>query len=142
MTKLSIIEVLVSMLLTTFRLQVQILGAMRGNPARPYAIHRLRQLIQGLLASIDEFEIMLKMEIEQGAEFVLGESATLLSVISDMKSEGVDLPILDRLSKIVQRGHGGITERLTEIEEEEIGLLEKRFAKIKEDVTAVLHDLD
>lgn len=136
------IEVLFSIILASFELQISTLHIFGGHRMRPEIIHRIKQLVQGLFSFIENTERELNDEIEGGVEQVLGHSAKLINSLDDARKEIPELQDLKEICKMAKSKHHSFTSLLAKEEQRMTEEVTERFAVMKKRVRELLSSID
>ncbi len=136
------IESLFSILLASFETQINTLHVLSRHRTRSEIVHHTKILVQALVNSIETIEREFIDEIEEESEQVLGHSATLVSALARARIEMPEMPVLRKLCKVANTGHGSLTTSLAEEERRVTAEVAERFALMKERVKTLLSQLE
>ena len=136
------IETLVALLLASFDTQIQSIQFLGRHHMRSMLIHHTKTLIEALLRSIENIERQFVEEVENEAEQVLGQSATLAKAITEAKDEMPEVKMLQELAQIAKSGHRSLTSSLSEGEKEVTDELVGRFTKMKDKIKTLLSRIE
>ena len=136
------IETLVALLLASLDTQIQSIQFLGRHQMRSMLIHHTKTLIEALLRSIENIERQFVEEVENEAEQVLEQSATLAKAIAEAKDEMPELKMLQELAQIAKSSHRSLTSSLAEGEKEVTDELVGRFTNMKNNIKSLLVRVD
>lgn len=136
------VEALLSILLKSFEVQVNTLHVLGRHQVRSNIAHHTMKLVEAVLNHIEKVEREFISEIEKQAEQILGESATLVNVLDEVRKDIPGVPALKELCSMVQVGHGNLTASLSKQEHEVIEEVVDRLAVMRVGFSTLLTSLE
>ncbi len=138
MEQLRHIEMLVSILLASFELQIQSIRILHDHKMRAGLTQHSKQLVQVAAKAVEKIENQFIREIEKTAEQVLGQSASAIDALEKGKVYTTDAQTLRKISALVKEGHGELTTQLAEEEKKLVAEVRQRIAQLKKRINETL----
>lgn len=136
------IERLFAIPLASFEVQINTLNVLHEHRMRSEILQHTKRLVEALSKSIESIELEFINGIEGETEQMLGQSATLVKVVSEAKEEMPDMEFLDKICTVAKTSHGSLTASLSKEEQRLTQEVLQRFTVMKKRVSALLSTIE